>query len=148
MFKSLCLVKLHTFLPYGGALLVQKKPTLYTSPFHYKRKWSNYRQWNLVFQSIICYKLLGQPFMRIMRLYLSVLGSCCYRGTLFITKKKWINKKKNNPGDWIQQHVLFCSLCSCFYDFVFLLKKTFLIFLFHFIETAWLFDFCKVIRVI
>lgn len=25
MFKSLCLVKLHTFLPYGGALLVQKK---------------------------------------------------------------------------------------------------------------------------
>lgn len=37
MFKSLCLVKLHTFLPYGGALLVQKKPTLYTSPFHYKR---------------------------------------------------------------------------------------------------------------
>lgn len=30
----------------------------------------------------------------------------------------------------------------------FLLKKTFLIFIFHFIETAWLFDFCKVIRVI
>lgn len=90
MFKSLCLVKLHTFLPYGGALLVQKKPTLYTSPFHYKRLTNEVIIVNEIwlFQSIICYKLLGQPFMRIMRLYLSVLGSCCYRGTLFITKKK------------------------------------------------------------
>lgn len=33
MFKSLCLVKLHTFLPYGGALLVQKKQPCILAPF-------------------------------------------------------------------------------------------------------------------
>lgn len=132
MFKSLCLVKLHTFLPYGGALLVQKKPTLYTSPFHYKRKWSNYRQWNLVFQSIICYKLLGQPFMRIMRLYLSVLGSCCYRGTLFITKKKWINKKKTIQETEFNNMYSFVLFVLASMISFFLLKKTFLIFSFSF----------------
>lgn len=33
MFKSLCLVKLHTFLPYGGALFVQKKKPCILAPF-------------------------------------------------------------------------------------------------------------------
>lgn len=87
MFKSLCLVKLHTFLPYGGALLVQKKQPCILAPFITNENEAIIVNEIWLFQSIICYKLLGQPFMRIMRLYLSVLGSCCYRGTLFITKK-------------------------------------------------------------
>lgn len=90
MFKSLCLVKLHTFLPYGGALLVQKNQPCILAPFITNVNENEAIIVNEIwlFQSIICYKLLGQPFMRIMRLYLSVLGSCCYRGTLFITTKK------------------------------------------------------------
>lgn len=87
MFKSLCLVKLHTFLPYGGALFVQKKKPCILAPFITNENEAIIVNEIWLFQSIICYKLLGQPFMRIMRLYLSVLGSCCYRGTLFITKK-------------------------------------------------------------